>query len=91
MTSVVQQHIRRHPDQLQVTPPLTQHLVSGRERDQMREPLQRDSVTVADQLRDAVLNRRELSHDVRYTWNGSVPASVWTVQESSLRKLAAVA
>src|SRR5260370_31320654 len=25
------------------------------------------------------------------TWNGSVPGSVWTVQEPSLRKLAAVA
>ncbi len=51
---LVIEHIRRHSDQLELTPALTQDLVPGRERDQMREAFQRDAVPVVHQLGDAV-------------------------------------
>ena len=44
--------VGRHPDELEVAPPLPDQLVTGRMRDQVREALERDGVAVADVLGD---------------------------------------
>jgi hypothetical protein len=62
---LVVEDVRRHPDQLEVAPALAQHLVSGRERDQMGEPLERHAVTVVDEVVNRIVKRDYLSHDVR--------------------------
>src|SRR2546430_14057239 len=59
---LVVEHVRRHPDQLEVAAALAQELVPGRERDQVREALERDAVSVVDQLRYDVGERGDRGH-----------------------------
>ena len=48
------------PDEREVAPSLPDDLLAGRCRDQVREPLQRDRVTVLDEIRDRVPERGDL-------------------------------
>ena len=59
---LVVEQVRRHPDQLQLAPPLAQHLVAGGERDQVREALQRHRIAVVHELGDGLAEREDLSH-----------------------------
>ena len=68
---LVEDKIGRHPDQLELLLALAQQLVSGRERDQVGEPLQCDAVAVADELVDRLGQRDDLSHNVRYAYKRS--------------------
>ena len=52
--------VRRHADQRQITAPLADDLVPGRERDQMGEALQRHGVAVVDQPRHGLRQRHDL-------------------------------
>ena len=51
---LVVDHVGRHPHEREIAPPLTDDLVAGRERNKVRESLQRDGVAVADELGDPV-------------------------------------
>jgi hypothetical protein len=49
---LVVDQIRRHADQMQSASLLANDLVTGRERNQVRETLERDALAVADELGD---------------------------------------
>jgi hypothetical protein len=51
---LVVDHVRGHPDQGQVTPPLPDHLAAGGERDEVREAFHRHRITIVDGPRDGV-------------------------------------
>ena len=59
---LVVQQIRRHPDQLELASTLSQYLVARGERDQVREPLERHAVAIADEVSDGFPKRRDLGH-----------------------------
>ena len=59
---LVIQDVRRHPDQLELPAALTQHLMPRSKRNQMRETLQRNAVTVMHRLFDCFVKRYELRH-----------------------------
>jgi hypothetical protein len=56
--------VRRHPDEREVAPALTDQLVAGRVRNQVREAFERDDVAVAHELRDRLAQGNELGHSV---------------------------
>ncbi len=62
---LVVEHVRRHPDQLEVAATLPQQLMAGREGDQVRETLERHAVAIRDELADGLVERYQLSHSVR--------------------------
>ena len=53
--------VGRHAAQGQVAPALADDLVAGRERDEVREPLDGDAVAIPDELRDRVAHGRDLA------------------------------
>ncbi len=59
---LVVQDVGSHADELELTTALAQHLVAGGKRDQMGEPLKRDRVAVAHELRHPLRQLDELSH-----------------------------
>ena len=59
---LVVDHIGRHADQRQVALALTDDLVSGRERDEMGEPFERERLTVRDVLGDGRFEGHVLRH-----------------------------
>jgi hypothetical protein len=57
---LVVDHVRRHPHERQVALALTDHLVPGRERDQVGEPFHRHDVPVPHVRGDGVAQARRL-------------------------------
>ena len=63
---LVVEHVRRHPDQLQLPAPGTEQLVPGGERDQVGEPFQRHAVAIGHEFPNGLGQLDGFSHDVRY-------------------------
>ena len=59
---LVVDHIRGHPHQGQVAPPLANDLVRGCVRDQVGKTLQRDAAAIGDAARDGGLQWDEIRH-----------------------------
>jgi hypothetical protein len=59
---LVVQEIRRHPNQRQIADPLPDDFVSGGERDEMSEALERDPITRPDDLANSVGERHHDGH-----------------------------
>ena len=59
---LVVNHVRRHPYERELASALPDNLVTGRERDQMREPLEGDRRAVTNKLGNRITQGKQFSH-----------------------------